>query len=116
MIFEGRQANIQKPEKTSRIAKGSFGPTFANSSEDETSGIKEISRKRKHAAGSPEKVEVDRSEGLHTSKQRKHAAGSPERVEVCRAREGYHPTHRCYSWTWNLTAGALINFPCAYRG
>ena len=80
--------------KTSRIAKGSFGPTFADSSEDETSGVKGTSRKRKHAAGSPERVEVYRSfEGLHTSK---HAAGSPERVEVCRACEGYHPTHRCY--------------------
>ena len=101
--------------KTSRIAKGSFGPTFADSSEDETSGVKGTSRKRKHAAGSPERVEVyrssegprastkrkhaagspervevNRSEGLHTSKKRKHAAGSPERVEVYRSFEGLH--------------------------
>jgi len=57
--------------KASKIAKGSFGPTFADSSEDETSRIKRTSKKRKHAAGTPERVEVYRSfEGLHTSKKK----------------------------------------------
>jgi hypothetical protein len=47
--------------------------------------------KRKHAAGSPERVKVYRSHKASIqAKHGKHAAGSPERVEVCRACEGYH--------------------------
>ena len=47
--------------------------------------------KRKHAAGSPERVKVYRSHKASIqAKHGKHAAGSPEMVEVCRACEGYH--------------------------
>jgi hypothetical protein len=47
--------------------------------------------RRKHAAGSPERVEVYRShKGFIQAKHGKHAAGTPERVEVSRACEGYH--------------------------
>ena len=54
--------------------------------------------KRKHAAGSPERVKVYRSQSHKASiqaKHGKHAAGSPERVEVSRACEGYR-LQRCY--------------------
>ena len=93
----GQYMETSKP----KVAKGSFGPTFAESSEDECNGSKKSIRKRNinHATGgAPGMVEINRIKRVPRAIRKRninHATGgAPGTVEINRNYEGFQTSQK----------------------